>query len=158
MCPSPFSVIPFCMHLPDVRTSGAHIHTRTLKTGTYSHQADGRHRQKDTGALTSTRDQILYLLEALLNRVSRAKYRTDSTADRVSAEKEGPVTTIRTPNIQEYRIFITKQPGLIASGGGGCFRWYWLLEFGEGIGDVEGTLTLDNICELIVTCKQYLTA
>lgn len=164
------------MHLPAVRTSGAHIHMRTLKTGTYSHQADGRHRQKDTCALASTRDRILYLLGALLNRVSRAKYCTDSTLTECQQKKRAlsNINTVASDagdphedpkhsgirNVEKGGLNIHYNLVWLHCGEG--FRWYicpslereLVMCYSKGI----CLWTLNNICELIVTCRQYLSA
>lgn len=145
MWPSPFSVNPLCMHLPTVRTSGTHIHKRTLKTGTYSYQADGRHRQKDTGSLTSTWDWILYLLEALLNGLSRAAALTQSWqgVSRQSVPHQPWTVWIlvlvnpkRTPSDRERRKFWIEVWSLIAFGVWGVNFCLFAEKFGEGICDL----------------------
>lgn len=166
MCLSLFSVIFLCITLPSVRTSGAYIDMRTLKTGTYSHQVDGRHRQKDTCALTSTRDGILYLLgpnTALTQRWQcQQKNRAVSNINAVASNAGDPQ---RTPSIQEYGILkepeYLSQPGLIEGEGGLVPRYIcssWKRELRTCCSKGICFSTLDNICKLIVTWKEDLTA
>lgn len=156
MCLPLFSVIFLCMNFPAGRTSGADIHMRTLKTGTWSHQVDGRRRQKDTWQALEM-EYCTLGPRALLNRVCRAQYCTDSTL----VTPKGPqafrnMEYWRSLNIYHNLVWLKGR-----GGGGGVPRYIcssWERELRTCYSKAICFSTSDNICELIVTWKEDVTA